>query len=269
MIKKAIFFDVDGTQVASNQGVHVPSDKTRETITKMHQLGHIPVVSTGRPITMLDNTITDMDFAGYICSAGAYVVLNGKVIVDSPIPSELTQQFFDAAIEKGIFIFAESTEYVYTPIEQLQSWQQFFEEGRLLPKDKVLAETNISDKRIYKLFTRSSDISAFSELKEMFKNSFRFNTAFCKDDVIGTDVIYNKYSKATGIKAITNALHIKKEDTYAIGDGTNDIEMFEVVGCGIAMDNAAEELKEISTFITTDVANEGIYQAFSKMNWMK
>lgn len=41
-----------------------------------------------------------------------------------------------------------------------------------------------------------------------------------------------------------------KENTYAFGNGTNDIEMLSTVGCGIAMGNASDAVKKYANEIT-------------------
>ena len=45
----------------------------------------------------------------------------------------------------------------------------------------------------------------------------------------------------------------------AFGDGNNDIEMLEVVGIGVAMENASLQLKAIASDICGHVAQDGIY----------
>ena len=57
---------------------------------------------------------------------------------------------------------------------------------------------------------------------------------------------------------IESILDIKIENTYAFGDGKNDIEMLSTVGCGIAMGNASDEVKKYSNKITDTVQNDGV-----------
>lgn len=53
--------------------------------------------------------------------------------------------------------------------------------------------------------------------------------------------------------------HLKKEEALAFGDGTNDIEMLQAVGTGVAMDNATNDVKDIADDICGSVAEDGIY----------
>ena len=59
-------------------------------------------------------------------------------------------------------------------------------------------------------------------------------------------------------------LGIEKENTYAFGDGVNDVEMIQLVGHGVAMGNAVEELKEVADEVTLSVDDHGIAAYFDK-----
>ena len=50
------------------------------------------------------------------------------------------------------------------------------------------------------------------------------------------------------------------------GDSSNDIDMLNYVGTAVAMGNALNEVKELADFVTTDVDNDGIWNAFKKLN---
>ena len=67
-----------------------------------------------------------------------------------------------------------------------------------------------------------------------------------------------KNTKGSAILKAIDFLNIKIENTYAFGDGKNDIEMLLTVGCGIAMGNANDEVKKHSNKITDTVQNDGV-----------
>ena len=78
------------------------------------------------------------------------------------------------------------------------------------------------------------------------------------------DVYRKGFTKGTAVQYIYERLNISKENTYAFGDGVNDMEMLELVGHGIAMGNAVEPLKQIADDITLSVSEEGIADYFQK-----
>ena len=97
--------------------------------------------------------------------------------------------------------------------------------------------------------------------ESLFKESskYAFYSGF---NEYGFDVIPLNYNKAKGIEALINYLGIKKEEVIAIGDGHNDAEMIKYAGLGIAMGNAIDKCKKVADYITSDIDDNGIYNAF-------
>ena len=68
--------------------------------------------------------------------------------------------------------------------------------------------------------------------------------------------------KGNGICIIAKYFDVDLKDTIGIGDGENDMEMLRTAGTAIAMGNANPMLKDIADFVTTDVGEDGIKNAF-------
>ena len=66
-------------------------------------------------------------------------------------------------------------------------------------------------------------------------------------------------NKGVGVRKILDYYHLDKENAIAFGDGTNDIEMLEAVGTGVAMGNATDDVKTVADAICGHVAEDGIY----------
>ena len=67
------------------------------------------------------------------------------------------------------------------------------------------------------------------------------------------------YQMMVGVRKILDYYHLDKENAIAFGDGTNDIEMLEAVGTGVAMGNATDDVKTVADAICGHVAEDGIY----------
>ena len=78
---------------------------------------------------------------------------------------------------------------------------------------------------------------------------------------MSADVSLKDWGKADAIEYIIEYLNIPIENTYAFGDGHNDIEMLKKVNVGIAMGNAVGELKEVANYITSNIFDDGIQKA--------
>jgi hydroxymethylpyrimidine pyrophosphatase-like HAD family hydrolase len=72
------------------------------------------------------------------------------------------------------------------------------------------------------------------------------------------DVLPSGGSKARGILDLLHALNLEPAQAVAFGNSLNDRELLALVGYGIAMGNAVEELKPVADFVTTSVDDNGI-----------
>ena len=51
------------------------------------------------------------------------------------------------------------------------------------------------------------------------------------------------------------------KDTFAFGDSRNDLEMLEAAGVAVVMGNGSKEAKEAADYVTTDLDEDGIWNA--------
>jgi Cof subfamily protein (haloacid dehalogenase superfamily) len=72
------------------------------------------------------------------------------------------------------------------------------------------------------------------------------------------EVLPSGASKGYGVNELLKHMKIPSEQVLAFGDGENDIEMLSLVGEGIAVNNAKEELKKVAKFITTSNDDYGV-----------
>jgi hydroxymethylpyrimidine pyrophosphatase-like HAD family hydrolase len=64
-------------------------------------------------------------------------------------------------------------------------------------------------------------------------------------------------SKASGLEHVADELGLGPEDTLAIGDGRNDIEMLRWAARGVAMGQAVPEVHEAADASTGTVYDDG------------
>lgn len=78
------------------------------------------------------------------------------------------------------------------------------------------------------------------------------------------DIMKKGCSKKNAIRILADKLGVKQEEIIVMGDGGNDISMFECAGLKIAMANAEEYLKEEADYITTSNNENGVAKAIKK-----
>jgi Cof subfamily protein (haloacid dehalogenase superfamily) len=65
-------------------------------------------------------------------------------------------------------------------------------------------------------------------------------------------------SKGEGVRILLEHYGIDSQESLAFGDGENDIEMFQTVGYGVAVDNARPELKKHAKLVTLSNQEDGV-----------
>lgn len=256
----AVFFDVDGTLIDGASGIHEPSKKTIEAIKELKDKGYLILISTGRPASMLDKRILTIDPNGIIASNGTYAIIDGQEVLNHAIDKDELKGIVKFLEDNNIGYVLEGQEISYVDkCEKRNTWGKVQEFS--IEMDAFTREWELDDVVVHKL-------TVFTESDEEMEKVLNFNEDYSimrHTGFTSSDFYRNKYSKGYAIKELIENLNIPKDKTFAFGDGTNDIEMFQEVKYGIAMGGAAKELLEHAYFKTSTVEEEGIYNGLKKL----
>ncbi len=72
------------------------------------------------------------------------------------------------------------------------------------------------------------------------------------------EVVHREGTKGDALRFLASRYGCRMEETIAIGDSWNDLEMIEAAGLGVAMGNAVAPLKERADFITSSNNEDGV-----------
>ncbi len=78
------------------------------------------------------------------------------------------------------------------------------------------------------------------------------------DDTWDIHITHKLATKKHAIEKLIEILGVKKEEVIGIGDGNNDLPLFESVGYKVAMGNAVDVLKQSADYITDTLENDGM-----------
>lgn len=243
--RKAIFIDIDGT--LSENGA-LPSDYTIKILHEAQKQGHLIFLNTGRSVAFIPKELREADYVdGIVAGGGAHVLFHGKTIHHKVIPEDQ--------------LCAISELYL-----RLGKWCQFegeVDNYRIIDNGQMKVVNSPDDFRtIYKgaLITKITMEGVVSEEERELLHKW-----FYIYKLNGySEGITRGESKTGGIKCLLEASGIPWEDTVAIGDSENDIEMIMNVAFGIAMKNAVPELKQIAKAVTDDCAHDGVGKAIEQ-----
>ncbi|WP_099223166.1 Cof-type HAD-IIB family hydrolase [Listeria costaricensis] len=246
-MSKIVFFDIDGTLV--NEEKEIPLS-TVEAVKALQAKGIFVAIASGRAPFMLHEIAEKLQIDSFICYNGQYVVFEGKVIYENPLSQEALDRLITTTMKNDHPL-------VFSAAEEMRV---------NLPDHPGVLEGMNSLKRGYPRvdahFYRGREIYqcllfCTEDFDSFYAEAFP-EYSFMRWHDVSVDVCPANGSKARGIRELIKQLGFKMEDTYAFGDGLNDIQMLQEVGTGIAMGNGRPELKKVADYITESVDEEGI-----------
>lgn len=249
MTKKIIFFDIDRTLYDPDiKGI---SNSTKEALKKLHEDPNIEIaIATGRAFYMLHIIEEIMEYINiFVLINGQIIIKDGQTIFRNPIDKKLVNQVVHE-FEKRHMKYGFLGEFDETLNIVDEKGKEAFE------------LVNMKLPRIDPHFHKDNDIFQMWTFCDQHEHTV-FKKLFSDLDVVpwlggGFDILSKGMSKKEGIKKILEIEGIPLKDSYAIGDGDNDIEMLDFIPNSVAMGNATVKAKAHASYITDDIKNDGV-----------
>lgn len=255
-MKKAIFFDIDGTIITEDERAIIP-ESTKKAIIKARENGHLAFINTGRTFFNISDELKKIGFDGYLCGCGTYIEYDEKVIVYNKLEQEFCRKISGIikkcraypVYERMDCVFFDKDALNHPGIQYIKDI--FFKDNK--NKERYCEETDFSfDKFVIWTDEETDTKNLFEEIGRYFKIIDRDNGFY--------ENVPRGFSKATAVDIILEKTGISYENAYAIGDSMNDLSMLESVPNSIAM-GGAEKLYPYVSFITKSIDEDGIEHA--------
>ena len=261
MGKKIFFFDLDGTLLNREKRI---TTKTLEALKKFTEAGNYFCINTGRAIDSAKAVYTglELDFKGsFLCGSNGteiYSVDENRYIFKIGVPLELVPKILDLADEYGVHCHTYNEDHIVsrhngecmdyyrrvikTPLIVTEDVLEYVKE----PPSKMIAiELHDHDKQ--ERFRMALKDMVGERLTLLYSNPYYM------------EIFPSEAGKGSAVKRLADLLGVDIRDTYAAGDEQNDLSMIQAAGCGIAMINGTELVKENADVITRfDNNNDGL-----------
>lgn len=255
MMGKTVFFDIDGT--LWNYDMVIP-ESTIEAIAQLKANGHKAFLCTGRArASVTSEKLLNMGFDGIIAACGNYIEMDGKVIYENDLSRDMVEKVIRVLSECGMPVVLEGSTDYWIDDEGFENDPYVDYLFDTLGEHAHIIKGYQGDIRVNKFSADIIEGTDYERVKAEFADDFLMLEH--EENVV--EFVPKGTSKATGIKWLCEHLNIPMEDTFAMGDSVNDIEMLQSVGHGIAMGNATEPVKEIAEYITIDIMEGGVKHA--------
>lgn len=254
MRKKVLFFDIDNTILTRSNEI---PESTFRAFEKLHENGHLLFINTGRSRAYVqDARLLSLGFDGFITGCGTMIEYQGEIIKDARLDIDLVEQTLNILRKYNIRPILEGKDYLYFDESEFGADPYGMKLKRELGNRRLTIEKEWRKWEIYKYAcdtTGTDRERCFKELEE------HYDFMIHNERVV--EIVPKGCHKGIGILDICEYLGINIQDTYAFGDSANDIGMLDTAGTAIVMGNGSEEAKTHADFVTTELLDDGIWNA--------
>ena len=259
---RAIALDLDGTLTNHDK---VVTPRTRQALLLAESKGAVIILASGRPtygIVPVAECLELEKRGGYILS------YNGGNIVNAKTGEKLFSQFLPDAVIPILYKYAREHRYAllgYAGNEIITEMPDdpYVKEESRINKMNIRKVDNLLDAlephptKLLMTGDPTDMIKAEEELVEILGEKmdiFRSAPFFLELVPKGID-------KAQSLLRLLAKINLTPADLIAFGDGYNDLSMLKLAGVGVAMANAAPEVRADADYVTLSNEEDGVAEA--------
>ena len=269
---RLIALDLDGTLLTTDKRL---TERTVRALSEASGRGVRIVPATGRSLTGLSPKIRELPFIRYA------ITVNGAAVWDMERQEPIVRRAFstEQAVELWEFIAGYRTmrdacidgiarmepEY-YNKIETFMP----DEPRRMLIRStrtpteglgELVADGRVTVEKFNLFFREDAEAGRQQARRDLAQFDGLSVTSSLGNNL---EINHADATKGRGLLALAAQLGLSPEQTMAFGDGENDISMLRAAGLGVAMGNAAEEVKAAADLVTLGNDEDGVAYGIEK-----
>lgn len=237
---KALVFDLDGTAIPSTMD-GLPSDLLIEEINKAKK-GLCISAATGRSWRYAKAPIQALGLTS------PCIISGGAQIIDP----------LSESIIWGIYLSESDINFIRDFAHRLNKQVAYVSGLAVCDPCSPLDDPpkNVCTAYIFGILRHEHSLT-----KEYFTKS-DINAAFTRSwfepDVVDLHITKENATKQQAVEHLCSILTLEKSDLIGVGDGYNDLHLFDAVGLKVAMGNAEEELKRAADIVIGPQDEDGL-----------
>ena len=259
---RAIALDLDGT-LTNHDTVVTP--KTREALLQAEAEGVVIILASGRPTYGIEPVAECLELdkrGGYILSYNGGNIVNAKTgekLFAQFLPDEVIPILYRYAKEKNHALLGYAGNEIITemPDDQYVKEESRINKMNIRKVENLFEALEPSPTKLLITGDPADMLKAENELSEILGDRmdiFRSAPFFLELVPKGID-------KAKSLLRLLAKINLTPADMIAFGDGYNDLSMLKLAGMGVAMQNAAPEVRAEADYITLSNEEDGVAAA--------
>lgn len=262
-----VIMDLDGTLLHDDKRI---AKESIDELLKLQSQGIHLVIATGRPKCYVPSIPEEVHIDYYITSNGAMIYDHDfQTVFQRSIEPEALRQVFQCFTDDQMAqYFVDGTVHLNKRgLEHIDdydvppAYRQFLLTKGILHEDFAAdyEKDHCGCEKVNILFRHPYDRAVIRELRSRILQIP--GLASVSGGVDNLEVTDGRVNKAEAVAFVLDRLGLDIEHAVGFGDSENDIELFEAVKYGIAMENACTALKERAAAVTKSNDADGVAYA--------
>lgn len=272
---RLIAFDLDGTLLDDRKGI--PPENIR-ALEEAADRGIVPVPATGRIVRGIPEAVKRLPGARYFIvsnGAGVYDAREGRLLYRGDVPLELALRCYEYMDTLPVLYDCYQNDMGYMSRWMYDSCAPYFTtEPHMLelirrlrvPVEDLKETLRQRGEPLQKLqmFFRPEDLPLrereLRRIPELFPELVATTSVSNNIEINSVNA-----GKGKAMRALAAHLGIRPEETLAFGDGSNDRELLELAGWGVAMANADPAVKAVADEIAASNNEAGVARVIRRI----
>lgn len=254
-----VISDVDATLITPE---HEITPRAMQAVRELHKRGIAFTIASSRPPRGLQAFAKQLEltepFAAF--NGGVIQKPNGETLVKHTLSREICESAFEIAQKFGIEL------WIYCD----HDWHV----GRVTPfverEQNTIGFKAVIEDDLRNMFGTASKLvivgypAIIEEVEPIAMEAFGAEVSATRSKPRFLDITAKEAHKGTVVKELAQVLSIPTTEIAVIGDGLNDVAMFQHAGFSIAMGQADVEVKNAAIVVTKANTEEGFAYAIEK-----
>lgn len=253
--------DVDGTLVTKDK---ILTPRACYAVRKLHDAGIAFAITSGRPPLGMQMLIEPLGLQGPIAAfnGGIFVRPDMSVIDQHFLPADVAKRVIESfeTHSLDVWVYDDHAWYVRTrhgPHVDREEWTVKFAPTVVTGFEHAL-------EKVTKIVGVSDDYDALARMETTTQQSGAGVLSAARSQPYYLDVTHPEANKGAVIETLSKLMKIPAGEIVTIGDGANDVLMFQKSGLSIAMGNASEAVQHAANCVTTSYEDEGFANAIER-----
>jgi hypothetical protein len=250
----AVISDVDGTLVTDDK---VLTARAEAAVAELHASGIVFSIISSRPPRglrmLLERLGIETPVGGF--NGGVIATPDLAVVTEHLLSSQVARRAVDTLNARGVEVWVFSG----------QDWLLRDPDGPYVPLEQhtvgfqptIVEDFGSALDTAAKIVGVSMDFDLLEQCERDVRGALASSAFVARSQRYYLDITHPLANKGVALTEIAKLLGIPLAEIAAIGDGSNDVAMFERSGLSIAMGNASPQVKRKADFVTDSNGDDG------------